>query len=648
MQGTITELLPATEPSAIIDAVLATDRRVLLTGQAGIGKSTLVEALAAALESVGRACWCIGADPGSPRFGVPGAACLARWQGGRWRLAGMEALCTLDAGRFRLPLVSAVARLAQRPCPGVLLVDGPGVVRGVAGAELLPALVGAAGVEVVLALVRAEGPLPLRQELAALPVAVRAVQAASVAQRPGKQLRARARTALWDRYLGDAQVRRFELAALHITGTPPPLTVPAAWTGRQIALLDGERTAAMGEVTGLDDGVLRISLPAVAAQATTVLVRDAARDAGGRLASSAPFAPEPLAYLPPPDIVPLPSASDSGGLRVAGRVGMFSVSLINGVFGDPLLHVRLRHARRSLLFDLGESARLPARIAHQVTDVFVTHSHIDHIAGFVWLLRSRIGEFPVCRLVGPPGLADNIEGFTRGILWDRVGDHGPRFEVYELHTERLRCFGVQAGRRGYAVLGERPVHDGVVLAEAGFRVRATVLEHVSPVLAYALEPARQLNVRKDQLRARGLEPGPWLGELKRNLLADRRDAAVVLPDGRRETTASLADDLILVTPGRKLVYATDFRDSADNRRRLIGLARGAHTLFCEATFLQRDAEQAERTAHLTTRACGEIAEAAGVARLVPFHFSRRYEEDPAPVYAEIAAVTRALAQPPPA
>ena len=69
----------------------------------------------------------------------------------------------------------------------------------------------------------------------------------------------------------------------------------------------------------------------------------------------------------------------------------------------------------------------------------------------------------------------------------------------------------------------------------------------------------------------------------------------------------------------------------------MALARGAHTLFCEATFREADAEQAARTAHLTTRACGEIAVAAGVARLVPLHFSRRYEKDPAPVYEEIAA-----------
>ncbi|MGB5441606.1 MAG: hypothetical protein WBN57_03105 [Gammaproteobacteria bacterium] len=79
--------------------------------------------------------------------------------------------------------------------------------------------------------------------------------------------------------------------------------------------------------------------------------------------------------------------------------------------------------------------------------------------------------------------------------------------------------------------------------------------------------------------------------------------------------------------------------------RVIALAHGAHTLFCESTFCEADADHAACTAHLTTRATAEIAEAAGVARLVPFHFSRRYEKDSAVVYAEIAVACKAVAIP---
>ena len=144
---------------------------------------------------------------------------------------------------------------------------------------------------------------------------------------------------------------------------------------------------------------------------------------------------------------------------------------------------------------------------------------------------------------------------------------------------------------------------------------------------------------------RSLAPGPWLGELKRRLQAGEGAARISLPDGTSEPVQQLADELILVSPGKKLVYATDFADTMDNRARVIALAHNAHTLFCESTFCEAEADHAARTAHLTTRACAGIAQAAGVARLVPFHFSRRYEHDPAAVYAEIAALSNVVVMP---
>lgn len=633
------------DPRALLDAILAGDRRVLLVGPPGAGKSTLVAGLATTLLQQGRTCRCLGADPGSPLFGVPGAVCLGRRERAAWKVDVIEALCTLDAGRFRLPLVAAVRRLAATVDDGVLLVDGPGVVRGVAGAELLSALVEAAAIDVVLVLMRAGRVLPLRHELQALPVDVYAVPAAVEASRPGKRARATRRTAQWDEYLANAAEHVLDTRQLTLTGTPPPLDVPGNWTGRQVALLAGAQTLAMGEVLALEGEQLRLRLPADVGHPRSLLVRDAARRADGFLGTVEPFASDRFAYLPPPDIAPHAPSAAVTGPRPAGRVGGLSVCLVNGVFGDPLLHVRLRHRRRSLLFDLGEGARLPARIAHQVSDVFISHAHVDHIAGFLWLLRSRIGETSLCRLYGPPGLAANIDGLVRGILWDRVGDNGPRFEVIELHGATRCRYAVQAGRPGFTLLEETVAIDGVMLAETGFRVRATTLDHVSPVLAYVLEPVREINIRKDRLKTRRLSPGPWLGELKRHLQAGKVEAHIVLPDGSSERVQALADELVLISPGKKLAYATDFADTADNRARLLELVHNAHTLFCEATFCEADTDQAGRTAHITTRACAEIAEAAGVARLVPFHFSRRYEKDPAAVYAEIAANCRAVVVP---
>jgi ribonuclease BN (tRNA processing enzyme)/energy-coupling factor transporter ATP-binding protein EcfA2 len=640
-------ILPALEYSTdiIIDRVLSRDRRVLFFGEPGIGKSTLATTLAGALVNAGRRVRCIGADPGAPTFGIPGAVCLGEWHGKDWGRIALEALCTLDAGRFRLPLVSATRRLAVPGFDGVLFIDAPGVSRGVAGAELLVDLVEAAGIEVVLVLARAGAAPPYPSELAAIASHVFVVPASSAAHRASKRQRARQRTRLWDAYLANSEETHIALSDVQLIGTPPPIDVPAAWRGRQIALLDGARTLALGEVVHVDSDSLEVLTPRGHASANVLLVRDARRGENGLLNTAKPFGSTTLQYIPPPDVAPYPGAGSDGGPCPVARVGAATVTLVNGIFGDPLLHLRLRHQKRSLLFDLGEGGRLPNRVAHQVTDVFISHAHIDHIAGFLWLLRSRIGDFSVCRLYGPPGIADNIVGLVSGIHWDRIGEHGPRFEVAELHDTRLIRFAIQAGHAVVSKMDEVPVTDGVVLDESAFRVRAITVDHRTPVLAFAFEPPRQLNIRKERLIARGLAVGPWLGELKQRIADDKREALIRLPGGQTERASVLGDDLVLIAPGQKLVYATDLADTADNRERLTGFAKGAHTFFCEATFVEEDVDKAISTGHLTARACGEIATAAGVEHLVPFHFSRRYEDEPERVYEEVRAVCSRVVMP---
>ena len=334
------------------------------------------------------------------------------------------------------------------------------------------------------------------------------------------------------------------------------------------------------------------------------------------------------------DEIPLTKKNSLGPVPVA-RVGAVTATLVNGVFGDPLLRLELVHRRRSLLFDLGDPGRMSARVAHQVSDVFLSHTHADHIGGFLWFLRSRIGDLPPCRCYGPPGSARQIAGMVDGILWDRVEDRGPRFEIREWHGDHLKCYRVNAGEGQAQWEDDLPLIDGVLWQEPGFLVRATELDHGTPVLAYAWEAAIQVKVRRERLDEAGLKHGRWLLALKDAVTSGEGERLIALPDGSERRVAELEQQLLLVSPGQKLVYATDFADTPQNREQLVALAGGAHSLFCEAAFMLKHADQARRTQHLTTAACAEIANAAQVQNLLPFHFSKRYVQCAPEVYAEI-------------
>src|SRR5262249_16425567 len=126
-------------------------------------------------------------------------------------------------------------------------------------------------------------------------------------------------------------------------------------------------------------------------------------------------------------------------------------------------------------------------------------------------------------------------------------------------------------------------------------------------------------------------------DLKTRIVSGERDTLIALPNGTTQTAGDIAAQMLIVRHGPKLVYATDLADTLQNRTRLEALAERAHTFFCEPPFCAAESEPGMRTGHLTTRACGEIAAAARVDRLIPFHFSCRHQDEPTRVYAEVSS-----------
>lgn len=306
----------------------------------------------------------------------------------------------------------------------------------------------------------------------------------------------------------------------------------------------------------------------------------------------------------------------------------FQPRLVNGPFEDPSLYLLFGFHRRAFLFDLGANLSLAAKDLLKVSDVFVSHTHLDHFIGFDHLLRICLHRPRPLRLFGPSGIADNVEGKLRGYTWNLTEDYPFAIEVWEVEPDRKSSFWFRADRQFRREEVRQESFNGILLEEEEFFVSTAILDHRIPSLAFAVEEREKIQIRRERLEALGAEPGPWLKTLKRLIRAGAEDPTKMwVPSeggGRFMTLGELKKELVLISRGEKVSYVVDALFSPENLSRIVSLVKGSDLLFCEASFLEKDKEQADLRYHLTARQAGEIARRAGVEELHVFHFSPRY------------------------
>ncbi len=252
------------------------------------------------------------------------------------------------------------------------------------------------------------------------------------------------------------------------------------------------------------------------------------------------------------------------------------------------LAVRLPQRAEVWLFDCGEGTqhqilRSDIKIS-QITRIFITHMHGDHIFGLMGLLASAglAGNPHRIDIYGPPGLEDYLRACER-------------------YSQTHFSYPIKVHKN----------QPGVIFEDDEYLVSCGRLEHRVTAFGYRItEKDRPGRFDVEKATALGIPFGPLYGQLKRG-------ETVTLPDGRQFSGADFCGPTQV---GRKIAYCTDtiYCEGA------VALAKDADALIHEATFAHQDAQLAYERLHSTSTMAAQVALAAEVKTLIMTHFSPRY------------------------
>lgn len=305
-------------------------------------------------------------------------------------------------------------------------------------------------------------------------------------------------------------------------------------------------------------------------------------------------------------------------MQIQARLG-------GGKFGDPSLYINIIDRKRGILFDCGLNNFSHASL-RKVTDVFISHTHIDHFIGFDTLLRLNLAEHKILHIYGPPGIQQNVAGKLHAYTWNICQNLRLTIIVHEVLPDCIRSTHMES-RLGFQIthISAQP-HSPVLLDTREFRVTYLQLDHKTPSFSYAFGETDQFNVCKDVLRDIGLAPGPWISQLKEDAHHPDRFAQHIRANGVNYTVGELVEKLLIRKRGIKIVYLTDFLCQESSLDEIMRFAWEPDLMFCESAFSEQDRDKARRTYHLTAREAGMLARKCHARKLILFHISKRYQD----------------------
>ena len=218
-----------------------------------------------------------------------------------------------------------------------------------------------------------------------------------------------------------------------------------------------------------------------------------------------------------------------------------------------------------------------------LTDIFISHGHIDHFVGLAGLLLAL----------------DTFDQRTR------LRIHADSQTLISL--QKLISLCDLQGRLAFDLL---ELHDGIILEDKKVVIRAFPLRHTVTCHGLLFEEPEKRAFSIKLAEASGVPKNLW------RLL--QKGETITLGENK---TITPDDVLEPPTRGCSLAYIADTEFFDD----LVSFCQNVSCIICEATYLNADKKLAAKHRHLTAKQTGQLAREAKAKGLIANHLSHRYK-----------------------
>lgn len=306
----------------------------------------------------------------------------------------------------------------------------------------------------------------------------------------------------------------------------------------------------------------------------------------------------------------------------------FDIKQVNSPFEDTAFFVRNVYKTEGFLFDCGRLGGLTNSEVLSISEIFISHTHIDHFYGFDRILRGTLLSGKRFRVFGPQGIIKNVRGKIDAYTWNLIKSYPVSYEVIELNSGKKEYeTAVFSAADGFEMVRGSIKHEDLILGD-GFRLDFDIFDHRVPSVGYRVSEREMVAVKKDALE-NGFLPGKWIGELKRRILSGELDGDIEAESSSglvKMTIREAAERFIEHVKPKSVTFITDIAPSSENFEKAVALAKDTSVLLIECVFLEEDFEHADIKKHLTMTLSKRIFRESGAEKVRFFHFAPRYDQ----------------------